>query len=569
MRTDARPPGPIPADPPLRPLHRLWHRPSVRLRAALGAALASLAAFAVATAWIGDEVRGQWTELARKRAESSVVMVTHDIPTGTQSWGENMQESFLLVLADGRLASPLRPPDEGRVFFPNERWVRASTLLDEYTGSPAAPFTDLSPFAQDVGLGHTERVRVRLPDRTALPHLEENGPTLAGRTVTLIKRVTDPVSSQALEQYTGIAGLPEQRVTVYLLVNPTTADQAADRITGIFARYVVPGATLFTALVAWLVTGLALRPVETIRRRMARIGAGAFHERVPVPPSGDEISRLATTTNTTLGQLEHALREQRRLVCDASHELRSPIAALRSSLEVTLAHPADADWPRVVRSALADTERLQLLTDDLLLLAATDEATTNETAGEAADEAAGDGRRARPATRLTDLADLAAEQLAERAHLAPDGPRCTAATLQPALIAADELLLARLLRNLLDNAVAHARAEVVVSLTADGGSAVLTVTDDGPGIPAADRERVFDRFVRLDEARDRAAGGAGLGLSLVRSIAHRLGGSAVLTDPPAPLTGAHAVIRLPLRPEPTEAESKAAAEQATAAAERP
>ncbi|WP_323185578.1 hypothetical protein [Kitasatospora sp. NBC_01287] len=129
-----------------------------------------------------------------------------------------------------------------------------------------------------------------------------------------------------------------QRLTVHVLVDPREADRAGDTITRILGCYLAPGASLFVALTAYLVTGLALRPVEAIRRRMAEIGDGAFHERVPVPKARDGISRLAATTNVTLGKLERALGEQRRLVADASHELRS-------SLEVPLAHPAATEPP--------------------------------------------------------------------------------------------------------------------------------------------------------------------------------------------------------------------------------
>ncbi|MFJ7273175.1 sensor histidine kinase [Kitasatospora sp. NPDC098663] len=513
----------------LRPLLRPWHRSSLRVRAALGAALASVLAFSVASLWVGGAVHDQWTAVTEKQARESVRLVAHDIPTGTQTWGSTLKESFLLVLADGNVAFPASPDGRGSITtYRNQGSVQANTLLGEYAGLPPEPFAALPPYPQDVPTGQTGQVRITLPDHTRLFHWPANGPSLVSRDVTLLKQVTDQASSEALETYTGIAGLPAQRVTVYLLVNPTSADQAEDRITGILLRYVLPAATLFTALIAWLVTGLALRPVESIRRGMARIGAGAFHERVPVPPSRDAIARLAETTNTTLGRLEHAIDEQRRLVSDASHELRSPLAALRNSLEVPLAHPAGVEWPQVVRDALTDTERLQLLTDDLLLLAAVEER-SGPLGGEP-----------------VDLADLVGEQVAERAHPSADGPAFLAVSLEPAPVPGSELRLGRLVRNLLDNAARHARTAVAVSVTVEDGHAVLTVTDDGPGIPPEDRERIFDRFVRLDDARSRDAGGAGLGLALVRSIARGVDGTAAFTDPPPPGPGARAVVRLPL-----------------------
>ncbi|MHA6758581.1 sensor histidine kinase [Streptacidiphilus sp. PAMC 29251] len=303
---------------------------------------------------------------------------------------------------------------------------------------------------------------------------------------------------------------------------------ASAQATRILAAYVTPAAALFVALIAWLVTGFALRPVEDIRVRMARIGAGEFHERVPVPPSGDGIARLAVTTNATLDKLDSALTEQRRLVADAAHELRSPIAVLRSSLEVALADGGtEPEWPEVVSGALTDTERLQALAEDLLLLA--------------------DADRARSGERTVELQDLVAEQVAERMHGRPGpvgGPLIRVVEAQRATVRGNELRVGRLLRNLLDNAARHAVAEVTVSLLVVDGEAVLSVCDDGPGIPAADRERVFDRFVRLDDARDRAHGGAGLGLALVRAIAQGLGGG-VTAEPPVSGRGARLVVRLP------------------------
>ncbi|MEV7602409.1 HAMP domain-containing sensor histidine kinase [Kitasatospora sp. NPDC089797] len=526
----------------LRPLLRPWHRCSVRVRAALGAALASAVAFSVAALWVGGEVHDQWTAVAEDQARNSARLVADDVPTGTQVWDATLKESFLLVLADGRPVFPLAPDSQGDItVYPDAGRLGINTLLGEYAGRPAEPFTDLPPYPQDVSPGRTERVRVTLPRHTRLWHWPGNGPSLTGRDVTLVKRATDRAGSEALRRYTGIAGLPDQRVTVYLLVDPTPADQAEDRVAAVLTRYVLPGAAAFTALTAWLVTGLALRPVESIRRGMARIGAGAFHERVPVPPSRDAIARLAETTNTTLGRLEHAIDEQRRLVSDASHELRSPLAALRSSLEVPLAHPAGVDWPGVVRDALADTERLQRLTDDLLLLAAVEEP-----------DGPPGGGRAEPVEPV-DLADLVGEQVAERAHLSAGRPAFLAVSLETAPVPGAELRLGRLVRNLLDNAARHARTAVAVSVTVEDGCAVLTVTDDGPGIPPEDRERVFDRFVRLDDARSRDTGGTGLGLALVRAIARGVGGTIAFTDPPSSGPGARAVVRLPLAPEPGSA----------------
>ncbi|GGW47640.1 sensor histidine kinase [Streptomyces galilaeus] len=265
--------------------------------------------------------------------------------------------------------------------------------------------------------------------------------------------------------------------------------------------------------VTWLMTRRALRPVEGIRREMAAITASAdLARRVPEPDSHDEVARLARTTNETLAALEAAVERQRRFVADASHELRSPIASLRTQLEVGAAHPELLDVP----GAVEDTVRLQNLAADLLLLARLD-------AGE------------RPAEARVDMAALAREEAAGRVRVSVDA--------EPADVSGSRGQLRRVLANLLDNAQRHAREAVTVTVRREGGRAVVAVADDGDGVPEADRERVFERFVRLDAARSRDDGGAGLGLAIARDVAERHGGT--LTVRGTPEGGALFELRLP------------------------
>ncbi|MET9891343.1 HAMP domain-containing sensor histidine kinase [Streptomyces sp. NPDC006465] len=297
---------------------------------------------------------------------------------------------------------------------------------------------------------------------------------------------------------------------------PLAAEQGAVR-TALTAMLI--GLPLLLATVAgvtWRVTRRALRPVEGIRGEMAAITASQdLARRVPVPAAHDEVARLARTTNETLAALEASVERQRRFVADASHELRSPIASLRTQLEVGAAHPELLD----VAGAVEDTVRLQRLAADLLLLARLD-------AGE------------RPVDGRFDLGVLAAEEGERRAGVA---------------VAAEDALevsgsrgqVGRLLANLLDNALRHARERVEVRVRGDGAWAVLTVADDGDGIPAGQRDRVFERFVRLDDARSRDDGGAGLGLAIARDVAVRHGGT--LTVGEAPAGGALFELRLPRR----------------------
>ncbi|MGI5336236.1 sensor histidine kinase [Streptomyces sp. CA-181903] len=287
-----------------------------------------------------------------------------------------------------------------------------------------------------------------------------------------------------------------------------------------------PVAAALLAVAAWTTAGRALRPVEAIRRELEDITARSLDRRVPVPASGDEITRLALTTNAILDRLESAAELQRRFVADASHELRSPLTALRTSLEAALAHPGEADWPGAVRSALADVVRLQRLSEDLLLLARLDGGVP-------------------PGDAVVDLAGLVHDLTEEYRHRRRTRPlriHCAVGE-GPAVVRGSAVQLERLLRNLLDNACRHARTTVGITLRSEtDGAVVVEVSDDGPGVPAAERERVFERFGRLEDARGRSTGGAGLGLAISREIALLHGGTLRLADADR---GARAVGRFP------------------------
>ncbi|MGW0910160.1 sensor histidine kinase [Streptomyces sp. NPDC002784] len=277
----------------------------------------------------------------------------------------------------------------------------------------------------------------------------------------------------------------------------------------------LPALLAVVGSVTWLVTRRALRPVEDIRREMAEITASEdLSRRVPEPGTHDEVARLARTTNETLSALETSVERQRRFVADASHELRSPIASLRTQLEVAAAHPEFLD----LDGAVEDTVRLQQLAADLLLLARLD-------AGE------------RPADARVDLAALAGEEAEGRAGV-------TVVAHGPVEVTGSRGQLGRVLANLLNNAGRHARSAVTVTVRREGERAVLQVADDGDGVAEADRERIFERFVRLDEARSRDDGGAGLGLAIARDVAERHGGTLTVGD--APAGGALFELRLPV-----------------------
>ncbi|WP_285666171.1 sensor histidine kinase [Actinorhabdospora filicis] len=300
---------------------------------------------------------------------------------------------------------------------------------------------------------------------------------------------------------------------VYAGVSTAVGEEAVGKA----ARYMLLALApvlLVIAGVTWLVTRRALRPVAAIRAELAAITAGDLSRRVPEPGSRDEIGDLARTTNATLAQLDAAVSQQRRFIADASHELRSPIATIRARLEVGAEHPG------LLRPAelLDDVVRLQRLATDLLLLARLD-------AGE------------RPPSRAVDLAGLLREAAARPA---PYPVRLEVP--EELTVPGVRSRLERVLTNLLDNAQHHTSTAVWVTARVSGGHAVIEVADDGPGVPVAERERVFGRFVRLDEARSRDEGGAGLGLAIVADLVAAHGGTVEVADRP----GGGALLRVTL-----------------------
>lgn len=260
-----------------------------------------------------------------------------------------------------------------------------------------------------------------------------------------------------------------------------------------------------SASATYLLVRRSLRSVDDIRSRVAAITTSDLSGRVPVPDSRDEIAALALTMNEMLARIEAGHAAQQRFVGDASHELRSPLATIISALEVAQAHPDLLNSELADHTLLPEAHRMAGLIDDLLLLARADERG--------------------PAARFgdVDLDDLAIEAARTLRRTTSFEVRCEVA---PTRVTGDAEALARVLRNLLDNAARHAASMIEITVGAPetaGGGAVLTVGDDGPGVPEPDRLRVFDRFVRLDGDRSRSAGGSGLGLAIVAEIvaAHR------------------------------------------------
>jgi signal transduction histidine kinase len=307
--------------------------------------------------------------------------------------------------------------------------------------------------------------------------------------------------------------------------------EAVTETTAAVGGLLAVGLPLLLAVVAattWVVVGRALAPVEAIRAEVDAISAAALHRRVQAPPADDEIGRLARTMNRMLGRLEQAQARQRRLVSDASHELRSPVAAIRQHAEVALAHPDRTTTAELAATVLAEDLRLQRLAEDLLLLTRADEHTL--------------ALHRRP----VDLDDLVFEEA--RRLRASTGLRVDTTAVSAGRVDGDAAGLRRVLRNLGDNAARHAAGRLAFSLAETDGRVLLGVDDDGPGIPEADRRRVLERFVRLDDARARDDGGSGLGLAIVAELATAHGGTVAVA--PSALGGARVEVTLPRLADP-------------------
>ena len=308
-------------------------------------------------------------------------------------------------------------------------------------------------------------------------------------------------------------------MTVYVAVSVGPLEQTMEAAAEIGAMG-VSLLVLVLGTVMWVAIGRALAPVDAIRARADAITGQNLDKRVPVPLQHDEIGRLAHTVNQMLGRLQHSSEKQRRFVADAAHELRSPIASLRVQLETARERGGSEE-----RDMLYETGRMEDLVDQLLVLARADAdaawlrptpwtSTTSSTPGSA---------RWAPTTRSPSTR-------------APSGP---------VQLVGDARLLERVVRNLVENARGHAREVVHVSVSTVGEDvAVLTVDDDGPGIPEDRRDAVFGRFVRLEASRDRDHGGVGLGLAIVAEIVRAHGGRVDVGD--SPFGGARFVVELPI-----------------------
>ncbi len=333
------------------------------------------------------------------------------------------------------------------------------------------------------------------------------GPPLSGGAGPIVHSVQhDPLVDGGRSGLVSLtARLAGQPVTVYTAFSYQISDLAVRDVT-VGLGFGLPLLLVVVAATTWIFVGRAFRPIQAIRAEVAEITTHDLHRRVPESAAGDEVAQLARTMNSMLDRLESSVERQRAFVADASHELRSPLASLRAQLEIGLARGVDTDWLATVTDALCDEARIERLVADLLILARldSDHLPTDNVA--------------------VDLGAVVTTELAAR----PARPGVSIQTnIQRAtLIKMSGELARRVTTNLVDNAQRHAHRDVVVTVAHFGDGLVrMTVTDDGPGIAPEDRQRVFERFTRLDNARTSDFGGAGLGLAIVRDIVTRHGGA--------------------------------------------
>jgi signal transduction histidine kinase len=304
-------------------------------------------------------------------------------------------------------------------------------------------------------------------------------------------------------------GTPSGRVIIYVGESLQAIDHSV-RVMLIGLLIVDPVLLLIVGGTVWWLIGRALSPVEAIRSEVEEITASALDRRVPEPDVDDEIGRLALTMNAMLGRLEDASQRQNAFVADASHELRSPLAAAQAELEISLAHSDLTIWPDSARAVLGDIERVRRIVEDLGALARYDE------------------RASVRAELPVDLDEIVLQESIRLQRIVPVAIDISAVS--GARVMGDAEQLGRAIRNLLDNAARHARHRVRVTLEQISGDAVLEVSDDGIGVSPEDRERIFERFVRVDGSRSRSSGGSGLGLAIVHAIVAAHGGTVEVTD---------------------------------------
>lgn len=511
-------------------------RLSVRARLAVSVGVLTAATLSIVAVFapsvVEDSLR---SDLLDSEAESALAFVTFDVDDGAfgsefviSETGEIIEVTTIDDLSEFGLDEfPIVSADFGELAEAQVgqqiSLLRAVDQLDELISASGGAFAVSTPAIIDgyavvsaEGVVSTGTGSIYELDIPVIPTIELDELIFDDLAILETAPGSFVNTSEDVNLITGITEIEGTRVLV--AADASSVDRSVQRVRS--ALWLgVPILTLLVAAVAWLLASRSLRPVRSITEQAATISGGTLDSRVPVPATGDEIATLATTVNEMLDRLEDDDHRRRRFISDASHELRSPVAVMRNEAEVALAHPERADAGDLAAAVSAESARLATIIDDLLALARHDEGVPA------------------PANEV-DLDDIVLAEAARARRVSVDTKHVSAGRVNGR---SDEL--ARMVGHLLDNAARHADHAVAVSLQTENGEVVLSVDDDGPGVSIADRERVFERFGRLDEARSRDHGGAGLGLAVVAGIAERSGGRALIED--SHLGGARFIVRLP------------------------
>jgi signal transduction histidine kinase len=296
---------------------------------------------------------------------------------------------------------------------------------------------------------------------------------------------------------------------VVLVAAPLEVQTDTLRTVGLLLLGAAPLLVALVAAAVWVLVGQSLQTVERIRRQVAEIDGRRLHERVEVPPTGDEIAALAATMNQMLDRLQHSDNSHRAFFSDASHELRSPLSTLVTTAEVASLDATGKTWLDMQQTVLSESNRMQLLVEDLLTLAKVD-----------ADQL------------QLDVEDVDLEEVldAEIRRLRTVSVHQITADLRPMRVRGDERRLTQVFRNLLDNAARHAKSTIMIRMEQRSGEVVVSVDNDGEIISPQDRNRVFERFARVDVSRSTDGGGTGLGLAISREIMSAHAGTVVATE---------------------------------------
>lgn len=296
---------------------------------------------------------------------------------------------------------------------------------------------------------------------------------------------------------------------VILVAAPLEVQTDTLRTVGLLLLAATPLLVALVAVAVWILVGRSLKTVERIRRQVAEIDGRRLHERVEVPPTGDEIAALASTMNQMLDKLEQSDNLHRAFFSDASHELRSPLSTLVTTAEVASLDESGRTWLDMQQTVLNESSRMQSLVEDLLTLAKVD---SHQLQLDVQD------------VDLEDVLDAEIKRLRTVSSLQIN------AELQPTRVRGDERRLMQVFRNLMDNAARHAKSTIMVGMERRPGEVVVTVDNDGEIISPEDRNRVFERFARLDASRSSDGGGSGLGLAITREIMVAHGGTVLAAE---------------------------------------